>query len=79
MMRMNGNQVYRHYGQRIKELRVDRGWSQLQFADRIGLRRENVCHYERATKRPGALVITRIARRLLLDIGQELSIGGFDE
>lgn len=70
---------YQHYGQRIKDLRVDRGWSQRKFAERTGLQRSNLTNYETGNQSVGAHIIVRIANRLRLNLVDELRIGGFWE
>ena len=40
------------YSERIKELRNQIGWSQLQLADKLGLSKQTISQYERGVRKP---------------------------
>ena len=46
------NELQIKFGQRVRELRKERGWSQEEFADRCGLDRTYVSGIERVTCSP---------------------------
>lgn len=49
-------------GERFKELRKALGLTQQEFADRIGVSRNNIATYETDKSRPGDAVITLVVR-----------------
>jgi transcriptional regulator with XRE-family HTH domain len=46
-----GEYKMRHLSERIKELRMKKGWSQDDLADRMGMNRANISNYERGTNK----------------------------
>ena len=48
-------------GQKIKELRLDKGLSQLELANEVGVARPAIAQYERGTKIPNLLTGKAIA------------------
>ncbi|ENU0873770.1 MULTISPECIES: helix-turn-helix domain-containing protein [Serratia] len=55
------NELQIKFGQRVRELRKERGWSQEEFADRCGLDRTYVSGIERGVRNPTLEVIGAIA------------------
>ncbi len=55
-------------GDRIRRLRQTRGWTQSQFAERIGCSRRAVLYYERDGKYPPAPILAAMAGAFDLDI-----------
>ncbi|HBC7418062.1 transcriptional regulator [Serratia marcescens] len=55
------NELQIKFGQRVRELRKERGWSQEEFADRCGLDRTYVSGIERGVRNPTLEVIGLIA------------------
>ncbi|HGM6985559.1 helix-turn-helix domain-containing protein [Serratia marcescens] len=55
------NELQIKFGQRVRELRKERGWSQEEFADRCGLDRTYVSGIERGVRNPTLLSINRIS------------------
>lgn len=55
-------------GERIKQTRLARGWSQQELADKIGATRFLVCRYENETVLPSAKMLSKIASALNLDL-----------
>ncbi|CAI0900069.1 helix-turn-helix domain-containing protein [Serratia proteamaculans] len=51
------NELQIKFGQRVRELRKERGWSQEEFADRCGLDRTYVSGVERGVRNPTLAVI----------------------
>ena len=52
------------FGSAVRALRLERGWSQEEFADRVGLHRTYVGDVERGERNIGLLNISRIAAAL---------------
>jgi transcriptional regulator with XRE-family HTH domain len=48
-------------GERIRRLRQERGWTQTDFAERIGTTKRSVIHYESHGKYPPAPVLAAMA------------------
>lgn len=57
-------------GQRIRELRTQRGWSQEQFADVCGVHRTYMGHLERGEKNISFSSIERVAKALDVSLAQ---------
>lgn len=51
-------------GQKIKKLRLDKGLSQLEVANEVGVARSAIAQYERGTKIPNLLTGKAIAEVL---------------
>lgn len=49
-------------GERLKELRKERGWTQKQCAEKIGLNSVTYLHYENAQREPPLQVLVELAR-----------------
>ncbi|HEJ8007444.1 TPA: helix-turn-helix transcriptional regulator [Serratia marcescens] len=64
------NELQIKFGQRVRELRKERGWSQEEFADRCGLDRTYVSGIERGVRNPTLEVIGTIALGLDLKINK---------
>ncbi|MGW1444129.1 helix-turn-helix domain-containing protein [Serratia rhizosphaerae] len=62
------NELQIKFGQRIRELRKERGWSQEEFADRCGLDRTYVSGIERGVRNPTLEVIGVISSGLNVNI-----------
>lgn len=56
------------FGQRLRALRTDRGWSQEELAHRADLDRTYVSGVERGVRNPTLDVITKFARTLDIEI-----------
>jgi len=48
-------------GERIKRLRLERGWTQTELAERIGTTKRSVIHYESHGKYPPAPILAAMA------------------
>lgn len=51
-------------GRAIKELRKEKGWSQGELAQRVGLSQMSVSHIERGAKTPSSKNLARIIKEL---------------
>ena len=52
------------FGARVREVRVERGWSQEDFAHRADLDRTYVSGIERGRRNPSLTMIAKLAERL---------------
>lgn len=66
MKKTNANQLF---GQRVRELRLSRGWSQDELAERSGIDRTYVSGVERGVRNPTLGVIATIAAGFSVSIG----------
>ncbi len=57
-------------GQRIRELRISRGYSQEDFAYEVGLDRTYMGSVERGERNIAALNLIRIAKALKIEVGE---------
>ena len=48
-------------GERVRELRQRRGWSQQQLAEKVGVRQKQISSYERGTNTPSAEILISMA------------------
>ncbi|WP_447881971.1 helix-turn-helix domain-containing protein [Serratia fonticola] len=62
------NELQIKFGQRVRELRKERGWSQEEFADKCGLDRTYVSGVERGVRNPTLEVINVLATGLSITI-----------
>jgi transcriptional regulator with XRE-family HTH domain len=69
--------LLKRLGQRIRELRTKRGWSQEQFADVCGVHRTHMGHLERGEKNLSFSSIVRVANAL--DVRLAELFGGLEE
>lgn len=53
--------IRKKFGERVRELREGRGWSQEDLAEVSGLHRTYVSGIERGTRNPTLLIIQRLA------------------
>ena len=49
------------FSKRIKQLRADRGWSQQEFANRMGVTRSAVGNWEQGLREPDYTTLERVA------------------
>ena len=56
------------FGQRLRALRTERGWSQEEFAHRADLDRTYVSGVERGVRNPTLDVITKLANTLDIEV-----------
>lgn len=65
----SSQQVLVSFGAAVRELRRKRGWSQEEFADRVGIHRTYIGDVERGARNIGLVNVARIARALEISIG----------
>lgn len=51
-------------GGRIRELRLERGWTQEQLAERVGLKQKQISSYERGANVPSSHTLIRLAKAI---------------
>ncbi|HXI17621.1 MAG TPA: helix-turn-helix transcriptional regulator [Chloroflexota bacterium] len=51
-------------GANVRRLRVERGWSQEDYADRAGIHRTYVSDIERANRNPTITIVEKLAKAL---------------
>lgn len=56
------------FGKRIRELRLEKGWSQEQFADEVGVHRTYIGAVERGEQNIALDNIERVAKRLGISV-----------
>ncbi len=59
MSERNGSDIT--FGQRVRRLRQERGWSQAQLGQRLGTHQKQISSYERSIHLPSAELLIRIA------------------
>jgi transcriptional regulator with XRE-family HTH domain len=64
--------IRQRLGRNIRRLRMARGWSQEEFADRAGIHRTYVSDIERGRRNPTVTVVERLAEPLDLSPGRLL-------
>src|SRR5437867_2598241 len=64
----------RPFAQRLLELRQQRGWTQKELADQIGVVREMVANYERGIHHPPLQTLQKLAR--ILGVSVDYLING---
>lgn len=60
-------------GDKIRELRKQRGWTQAQIADKIGVTKSVISFYERQDRAPSPEVLIKFAR--LFDVSADYLLG----
>lgn len=58
------------FGERVRALRLKRGWSQEQLAEEADLNSVQVSHIERGANEPKLTTIIRLARALGVRVGK---------
>ena len=53
--------IRKRLGVNVKRLRLEKGWSQEDYADRAGIHRTYVSDIERASRNPTITVVERLA------------------
>ncbi len=56
--------IRKRLGLNVKRLRLEKGWSQEDFADRAGIHRTYVSDIERAARNPTITIVEKLAKAL---------------
>ncbi|MEG3153303.1 helix-turn-helix domain-containing protein [Sphingomonas sp. RB1R13] len=56
--------IRKRLGSNLKRLRLEKGWSQEDFADRAGIHRTYVSDIERAARNPTITIVEKLAKPL---------------
>ena len=56
--------IRRRLGSNLKRLRLEKGWSQEEFAGRAGIHRTYVSDIERAARNPTITIVEKLAKPL---------------
>lgn len=62
--------ITKRFGKRVRELRLNRSWSQEEFASVAGLDRSYMGAVERGEQNPSLWIIARIAHALDLSVAE---------
>lgn len=65
---------YKSLGTRIRKLRVDRGWSQLDLSLEANINRNYICDLENGRRNPTLEMLIRIANAFEIDISELLRL-----
>jgi len=65
---MSTNNILKRFGQRVKSLRLEKGWTQEELAERADLHRTYIGSIERYERNVSLLNVERIARALKVNI-----------
>jgi transcriptional regulator with XRE-family HTH domain len=61
---MSANRILRRFGDKVKSLRLQKGWSQEELGNRAGLHRTYIGSIERYERNVSLLNVQRIAKAL---------------
>jgi len=61
--------IRKRLGDNVRKLRLDRGWSQEDYADRAGIHRTYVSDIERGARNPTITVVEKLAKPLGIQPG----------
>ena len=64
------------FSQIVKQLRQERGWSQQEVADRVGLNKMTISQYENGKRKPSFEMIEALAEVFHVDLNYLLSPRG---
>ena len=64
--------IRRAFGQHLRELRQDKGWTQEKLADKAGMHFTYVGQIERGLRNPSLVNLERLARALGVNAGKLL-------
>lgn len=67
------NKILRIFGDKVKELRLTKGWSQEELAKRAGLHRTYIGSIERSERNVSLINVERIAKALGVKIRNLIS------
>lgn len=61
------------FGKRVRQLRVDAGWTQEQLAEAAGITTTYISDLERGTKVPSLTIVLRISRAFRISVADLLA------
>lgn len=61
--------IQKRLGQNVRRLRLEKGWSQEDYADRAGIHRTYVSDIERGARNPTITVVEKLAKPLGVRVG----------
>lgn len=64
------------FGERLKELRTDKGWTQKELASRIGCAQSSVFYWEQNKQEPSLSVIIKLS--VLFNVSADYLLGLMD-
>ena len=62
-------EIQKRLGQNVRRLRLEKGWSQEDYADRAGIHRTYVSDIERGARNPTVTVVEKLAKPLGVNAG----------
>ncbi len=63
-----------YFGERLKQLRIEAGYSQLDLAQVLGLSRSAICYYEKSKRNPSTEIIVKISEFFDIPVDSLLEI-----
>jgi len=64
--------IRKRLGANVRKLRLEKGWSQEDYADRAGIHRTYVSDIERGARNPTVTVVEKLAKPLGVQAGELL-------
>ena len=62
------DKILKHFGDRVKKLRLQKGWTQEELANRAGLHRTYIGSIERSERNVSLINIEKIAKALNINV-----------
>lgn len=75
---MDDNEFLKQLGQRIAQLRKEKGWTQEEFSEKLAIKRSALARIETGNVNSSILVLKKIAQELNVTV-QELLILGYNK
>jgi len=63
-MKINPESVKKQFGKRLRELRIEKGWTQEELADKVGMHFTYIGQIERGVRNPSLVNLCKLARTL---------------
>ena len=61
--------IRKRLGENVRRLRLEKGWSQEDYADRAGIHRTYVSDIERGARNPTITIVEKLAKPLGVEAG----------
>ena len=68
------NAAFASFGERLKQLRKDKGFTQQELADEVGVSRRVIIYYERESQHPPSSILPGLAKALTVSIDELLDL-----